>query len=113
MRRAMRHGKKLGMTGPFLHQLVDVLVTDMGGAYPELPASRDTIVQAVRNEEERFDTVLNDGLPRLESVLATAGSGGMLPGQEIFRLYDTYGLPLDFIEDLAGERAVGVDRVLS
>ena len=110
MRRAMRHGKKLGMTGPFLHQLVDVLARDMGAAYPELLASRDTIVQVVRSEEERFEAVLNDGLPRLESVLAAAGSGGMLGGQEIFRLYDTYGLPLDFIADLAGERAVGVDR---
>ena len=110
MRRAMRHGKKLGMTDPFLHQLVDILVKDMGAAYPELPASRDTIVQVVCSEEERFDAVLNDGLPRLESVLAAAGSGGVLPGQEIFRLYDTYGLPLDFIEDLAGERTVAVDR---
>ena len=61
-------------------------------------------------KRERFDAVLNDGLPRLESVLAAAGSGGTLGGQEIFRLYDTYGLPLDFIADLAGERAVGVDR---
>ena len=110
MRRAMRHGKKLGMTGPFLHQLVDVLVRDMGAAYPELPASRDTIVQVVRSEEARFDSVLNDGLPRLESVLAAAGSGGMLAGQDIFRLYDTFGLPLDFIADLASERAVAVDR---
>ena len=109
MRRAMRHGKKLGMTGPFLHQLVDVLVADMGAAYPELPASRDTIVQVVHTEEERFDAVLTDGLPRLESALAAAGSAGVLPGPEVFRLYDTYGLPLDFIEDMAGERAVAVD----
>ena len=110
MRRAMRHGKKLGRTDPFLHQLVDVLATEMGAAYPELPASRDAIVAVVRREEERFDAVLNDGLPRLESALAAAGRGGVLPGQEIFRLYDTFGLPLDFIEDLAGERAVTVDR---
>ena len=110
MRRAMRHGNKLGMTSPFLHQLVEVLVGEMGAAYPELPAGHDTIVQVVQSEEERFDAVLNDGLPRLESVLASAGSGGTLPGQEIFRLYDTYGLPLDFIEDLAGERAVAIDR---
>ena len=110
MRRAMRHGKKLGMTGPFLHQLVDVLVAEMGAAYPELPASRDTIVQVVHSEENRFDAVLNDGLPRLEAALAAAGGTRVLPGPEIFRLYDTYGLPLDFIEDLAGERAVTVDR---
>ena len=109
MRRAMRHGKKLGMTDPFLHQLVDVLVTNMGEAYPELPANRDTIAQVVRSEEDRFDTVLNDGLPRLESALAATGRGGTLLGQDIFRLYDTYGLPLDFIEDLAGEREVAVD----
>ena len=110
MRRAMRHGKRLGMTGPFLHQLVDVLVGEMGAAYPELPATRDTIVQIVRSEEERFDTVLSDGLPRLESVLAAAGSGGVLPGQDLFRLYDTYGLPMDFMEDLSREHSVTVDR---
>ena len=110
MRRAMRHGKKLGMTGPFLHQLVDVLVRDLGATYAELPASRDTIVQVVRSEEERFDAVLTDGLPRLESALATAGRGGVLPGQTLFRLYDTYGLPLDYMTDLAGERAVTVDH---
>ena len=110
MRRAMRHGKKLGRTDPFLHQLVDVLVREMGAAYPELTASRDAIVEVVRSEEERFDAVLNDGLPRLEATLAAAGSKGVLSGQEIFRLYDTYGFPLDFIEDLAGERAVTVDR---
>jgi alanyl-tRNA synthetase len=109
MRRAMRHGKKLGTTGPFLHALVDVLVTEMGAAYPELPANRDTISQVVRSEEERFDAVLTDGLPRLESALATS-EGGVLSGPDIFRLYDTYGLPLDFIEDLASERAVTVDR---
>ena len=110
MRRAMRHGKKLGRTDPFLHQLVEVLTTEMGAAYPELPASLDAIVAVVRSEEERFDAVLNDGLPRLESALKAAGNGGVLAGQEIFRLYDTYGLPLDFIEDLAGERAIAADR---
>ena len=109
MRRAMRHGKKLGMSSPFLHQIVDVLATEMGAAYPELPASRDTIAQVVRAEEERFDTVLTDGLPKLESALAGA-AGGALSGEDVFRLYDTYGLPLDFIEDLSGERAVTVDR---
>ena len=109
MRRAMRHGKKLGMTGPFLHQLVDVPVAEMGGAYPELPTSRDSIVQIVHTEEERFDAVLNDGLPRLEAALAAAGSAGVLPGPEVFRLYDTHGLPLDFIEDLASERAITID----
>ncbi len=110
MRRAMRHGKKLGMSSPFLHQLVDVVVRVMGPAYPELPANRDNVVQVVRAEGERFDAVLNDGLPRLEKTLTAAGPGGVLQGSEVFHLYDTYGLPLDFVEDLASERDVTVDR---
>ena len=111
MRRAMRHGKKLGMTEPFLHHLVDTVVNEMGGAYPELRSAKDTVVQVVQSEEERFDAVLNDGLPRLETVLSRAGSGaGTLDGAEVFRLYDTYGLPLDFIEDMATERGLAVDR---
>ena len=109
MRRAMRHGKKLGMTSPFLHRLVDVVAREMGDAYPELGAGRETVTGVVRAEEDRFDAVLTDGLPRLESALART-DGGTLAGDEIFRLYDTYGLPLDFIEELAGERDVTVDR---
>ena len=111
MRRAMRHGKKLGMTEPFLHHLVDVVVGEMGTAYPALGASRDSVVEVIQREEERFDVVLNDGLPRLEAVLLTAAGGtGTLDGNEVFRLYDTYGLPLDFVEDLASERQLAVDR---
>ena len=109
MRRAMRHGKKLGMTSPFLHRLVDVVAREMGGAYPELRAGQEAITGVVRAEEDRFDAVLTDGLPRLEAAL-TRSDGGALAGEEIFRLYDTYGLPLDFIEELAGERNVTVDR---
>ena len=111
MRRAMRHGKKLGTTQPFLHRLVDVIVDEMGGAYPELAASRDSVVDVIRHEEERFDAVLNDGLPRLEAVLTSAAAGtGILDGDDVFRLYDTYGLPLDFVEDLASERQLRLDR---
>ena len=110
MRRAMRHGKKLGMTEPFLHGLVDRVVSEMGHAYPELCTSHDAIMQVVRREEERFDTVLNDGLPRLEAVLAAHHNSGVVDGAEAFRLYDTYGLPLDFIEDLADERQLKLDR---
>jgi len=109
MRRAMRHGKKLGMTRPFLHRLVDVVAREMGDAYPELRTGRETITGVVRAEEDRFDAVLTDGLPRLEAALTRADGGG-LAGEDIFRLYDTYGLPLDFIEDLAAERDVTVDR---
>ena len=73
MRRAMRHGKKLGLTDPFLYRLVDVLVDQMGEAYPELRTGRDSIVQIVHGEEERFDAVLNRGLPKLEEAIG-AGS---------------------------------------
>ena len=111
MRRAMRHGKKLGMTEPFLHRLVDIVVDEMHGAYPELRGARDSVVQIVQDEEERFDAVLNDGLPRLEAILSRTRPGtGTIDGSEVFRLYDTYGLPLDFIEDIATERGLVVDR---
>ena len=111
MRRAMRHGKRLGMTEPFLHALVDVIVSQMGDAYPELRAGRDDVVRTVRSEEERFDAVLTGGLPRLEELLDTAAaSGGVVSGEEAFRLYDTWGLPLDFIEDLTEERKLTLDR---
>jgi alanyl-tRNA synthetase len=111
MRRAMRHGKRLGMSEPFLHALVDVLVDQMGGAYPELTRGRDTIVRVIRAEEERFDAVLTGGLPRLEDVLdRAAATGGTVSGEDAFRLYDTFGLPLDFIEDLTSERHLAFDR---
>ncbi len=111
MRRAMRHGKKLGMTEPFLHELAGVVVGEMQEAYPELDANRDVIVSVVRREEEQFDRVLRDGLPRLEAALAEADAGSrVIPGTAAFRLYDTYGVPLDFIEDLAASRQLQVDR---
>ena len=110
MRRAMRHGRKLGMHEPFLHSLVDVLVGEMGDAYPELKAGRDTIVQVIKAEEERFDAVLTGGLPRLEEVLERAAkSGKVVPGDEAFKLYDSYGLPRDFIEDLASNQGLRFD----
>ena len=137
MRRAMRHGKRLGIGEPFLHELCAVVIAEMRGAYPELVTNRETIASTVRREEEQFDKVLTDGLPRLEAALAesaagdgagdSAGgagddagagggagdagsSGGTLGGDEAFRLYDTFGLPLDFIEDVAGQRSIKVDR---
>jgi len=111
MRRAMRHGKKLGLTEPFLHSLVDVLVEEMGDAYPGLRRNRDSVVQVVRSEEDRFDAVLTAGLPRLEDALdRAAGGAGVLPGEEAFRLYDSLGVPLDFMEDIAGQRGLSIDR---
>ncbi len=111
MRRAMRHGKKLGLHEPFLYKLVDVLVAEMGGAYPELRASRDTVVQIIRSEEERFGIVLSGGLPRLEEVLERATKGSkIVRGEDAFKLYDTYGLPQDFIEDMASAQGLAFDK---
>ncbi len=110
MRRAMRHGKHLGMTEPFLHDLVDTVIAMFGDAYPELAASREAVVSVVRREEERFDTVLREGLPRLEDALDGAVTrGGMLDGETAFQLYDTYGLPRDFIEDMTEARRLTID----
>jgi alanyl-tRNA synthetase len=111
MRRAMRHAKRLGFDAPILYTLSDVVIEQMGDAYPELRAGRETIVQAVRAEEQRFDAVLTSGLPKLEDLLERAAqTGAPIPGDEAFRLYDTLGLPLDFIEDLASERKLELDR---
>ena len=111
MRRAMRHGKRLGMTRPFLHTLVDALVGQFGGAYPELVAGREAVVQVIRSEEERFDAVLTGGLPRLEEVLDRAAAADrVVPGDAAFRLYDTYGIPRDFIEDMVDDRKLTLDR---
>jgi alanyl-tRNA synthetase len=111
MRRAMRHGKRLGMDEPFLYTLVDTIVEGFGDAYPELKSGRGLVVQVIRNEEERFDAVLAGGLPRLEEVLAQASAGnGIVAGEAAFRLYDTYGLPRDFIEDMIEERKLRFDQ---
>jgi len=112
MRRAMRHGKHLGMTEPFLHRLVAVLDREMGDAYPELRQNREKIEATILAEEKRFDSVLADGLPLLEEKIAAALElpERVLSGDEAFRLYDTFGLPYDFIEDTAATRDVKVDR---
>jgi alanyl-tRNA synthetase len=110
MRRAMRHGRKLGLKEPFLFTLVDVVRDEMGGAYPELRANRDAIIQVVRSEEERFGVVLTEGLPRLEDALEHAVRGNkVVSGDHAFKLYDTYGLPLDFIKDLASAQGLQFD----
>jgi alanyl-tRNA synthetase len=111
MRRAMRHGKKLGFKAPFLHELVNVVVTEMGSAYPELKNNYDAVVRVVQSEEERFDAVLTAGLPRLEEALDRAvATKQVMSGDEAFRLYDSLGVPLDFMEDLASQRNITIDR---
>jgi alanyl-tRNA synthetase len=90
---------------------VDTIVEGFGDAYPERKSGRGLVVQVIRNEEERFDAVLAGGLPRLEEVLAQASAGnGIVAGEAAFRLYDTYGLPRDFIEDMIEERKLRFDQ---
>jgi alanyl-tRNA synthetase len=112
MRRAMRHGKHLGMTDPFLHRLVAVLDREMGDAYPEIRANRELVEKTILAEEHRFEAVLSEGLPRLEADIAAVleSSGNVLSGEAAFRLYDTFGVPYDFIEDTAATQGVRVDR---
>src|SRR5262245_32670584 len=112
MRRAMRHGKHLGFTDPFRHALVAVLDREMGDAYPEVRRNRAMIEKTILAEENRFDAVLRDGLPRLEAELAKAleTPERTLKGDAAFRLYDTFGVPFDFIEDTAATQDVRVDR---
>jgi alanyl-tRNA synthetase len=107
LRRAARHGKLLGVDEPFLYQVTDVVARLMGEAYPELALHRAHIGEVIRSEEERFAVTLDRGLALLEDEMrATRAAGGdTLPGAAAFRLYDTYGFPLDLTEDIVrGER---------
>jgi len=108
IRRALRHGWMLGVRQPFFSKLVPTLVEQMGVAYPELPAQADTVVRALQAEEERFAETLDSGMKIFDDVAAKV-SNGVIPGVDAFRLYDTYGFPLDLTQDIARERDLIVD----
>src|SRR6266480_3880229 len=107
IRRAIRHGYKLGQTKPFFHRLVGDLDKAMGDAYPELRASKEKVGQVLRQEEERFAETLENGMALLESALASGEK--LLDGDTVFRLYDTYGFPVDLTADIGRERGVRID----
>src|SRR5881398_688865 len=107
IRRAIRHGYKLGQTQPFFHRLVGDLDKAMGDAYPELRASKGKVEQVLRQEEERFAETLENGMAVLESALASGEK--LLDGDTVFRLYDTYGFPVDLTADIGRERGVRID----
>ncbi len=109
IRRALRHGHKLGQKGLFFHRLVADLVEQMGGAYPELAAQQARVEQVLRQEEERFGETLENGMRILESALAALPAGQALDGQTLFTLYDTYGFPVDLTADICRERTIPVD----
>jgi alanyl-tRNA synthetase len=107
IRRAIRHGYKLGQKQPFFHTLVAELSRVMGEAYPELPAAQAKVEQVLRQEEERFAETLEHGMAVLESAMQKEDR--MLDGSTVFKLYDTYGFPLDLTADVARERGFTVD----
>ena len=107
IRRAIRHGYKLGRKTPFFHKLVPDLMALMGDAYPRLAANAKHIAQVLQAEEERFFETLENGMQILDGALT--GGAGTLPGEVAFRLHDTYGFPLDLTQDVCRERGVTVD----
>jgi alanyl-tRNA synthetase len=109
MRRAMRHATLLGATDPVIHKIVPTLVKEMGQAYPELVRGEQTIEETVRLEEQRFGKTLSRGLQLLDEASAGLGKGDMLDGVTAFKLYDTYGFPLDLTQDALRLREINVD----
>ena len=110
MRRAMRHAHIIGCREPLLHRIAPVLVREMGGAFPELGQASALIAETLRLEEERFKLTLGRGLRLLDEAEAGLGDGEALPGAVAFRLYDTYGFPLDLTRDVLRGRGRAVDE---
>ena len=109
IRRAVRHGNKLGATGSFFHKMLQPLVDVMGAAYPELAANQTRIEALLLKEEEQFAKTLEQGLKLLEGELANL-KGSVIPGAVVFKLYDTYGFPADLTADIARERDLTIDE---
>ena len=111
LRRASLFGRRLGLLEPFLVEIAQVSVSTMGHIYPELIANRSLITEVVKTEEEKFIATLEVGLGMVENLIEEALAGGKkwLPGEQVFRLYDTYGFPHELTEELAREKGLSVD----
>ena len=109
MRRAMRHAHLLGAADPLMHRLAPTLIAEMGGAYPELKRAEPLIVETLRQEEERFRRTLGRGMALLEEATASLQPGQALAGETAFKLYDTYGFPLDLTQDALRAKGLEVD----
>ncbi|MBP9956245.1 alanine--tRNA ligase [Geopseudomonas guangdongensis] len=109
VRRACRHGNKLGAKGAFFHKIVAALAAEMGEAYPELRQQQAQIERVLKTEEEQFAKTLEQGLKILEQDLASL-AGSVIPGDVVFKLYDTYGFPVDLTADIARERELSIDE---
>ncbi|MFM9906527.1 MAG: alanine--tRNA ligase [Nitrospiraceae bacterium] len=112
LRRAARHGRLLGVVEPFLHELTETVVGQMGSIYSEVRGAAATIAEATRGEEERFISTLEQGLPILNDLIAKARSAGrkVLTGPDVFKLYDTYGFPMDLMSEACREQAMTLDE---
>ncbi|WP_421616821.1 alanine--tRNA ligase [Brevibacillus sp. TJ4] len=112
LRRAVRMGKKLGVEKPFLYSLTETVGEMMGEFYPEVVEKRSFIEKVIRAEEERFHETLNDGLAILAEMVKTAKANGekQISGKDVFKMYDTYGFPVDLTEDFAAEQGLSIDR---
>ncbi|MBE3590324.1 MAG: alanine--tRNA ligase [Firmicutes bacterium] len=112
LRRAVRFGRRLGLDRPFLFEMVPAVVEVMGEAYPEIAAAREFVQSVIRQEEERFGQTLEQGMALLDELVAQAkrSGSGRISGEDAFRLYDTYGFPLDLTVDAAEEAGLAVDR---
>ncbi|MGI9311152.1 MAG: alanine--tRNA ligase [bacterium] len=108
IRRAVRHGYQLGCRAPFMHKLVAALIAEMGAACPELVAAHAQVERILQSENEKFNETLEQGLRILDREIA-ALDGKVIPGDAAFRLYDTFGFPLDLTADVAREHGLGVD----
>jgi alanyl-tRNA synthetase len=112
LRRAARHGRLLGIVEPFLHDLSATVVDQMSSAYPEVRMAAGTVAEATRGEEERFIATLDQGLPILNDMIEKARAAGrsVLAGNEVFKLYDTYGFPMDLMTEACREQDMTVDE---
>jgi hypothetical protein len=109
IRRAIRHGYKLGARAAFFHKMVPDLVAEMGMAYPELGQNQAKIVATLKQEEDRFFETIEHGMAILEGELKALGEGGVFNGDTAFKLHDTYGFPLDLTQDICREHKITVD----
>jgi alanyl-tRNA synthetase len=109
IRRAIRHGYQLGQHAPFFYRLVDALDRQMGAAYPELSRSKAMVARVLRLEEERFAETIEQGMKILDEAIRRM-DGEVIPGEVVFKLYDTYGFPTDLTADIAREKGLAIDR---
>ncbi len=109
IRRAVRHGHKLGQKDAFFNELVPALVLEMGSAYPELAKLADRIQVILLKEEQQFAKTLEQGIRILDDTILTLGDNKLIPGDTVFKLYDTYGFPVDLTNDVARERGLEID----